>query len=511
MKYYLNYLKKEIFTRIFFHALYITAIAAMPYVIKQMIDNSGQGGTDSVIKWSMLFILCVIVGMGTQYVSQLTAWKVTTKFFRKIRSDLFNAIMLQKPADFFQQDGGAYSSQLINDIEACDEYLVYFCLVIESLISLLVYAVFVWLLDYRVAIMLYLVTGLTMFLPKVTGDRLSEKKNALLDITGIYTSKVLDLIGGYNLVNRQTYPRLSDKHKESLNQLEDKRYAFGAFKTFTNVFNGLVMYMIDITAFITLAYLLYKKSITVGIATATFSYLGSFTWPLRSVIDSLSYIKSVSGVTDRLCRFAQTYEEPQELTIDFQEKISLKDMVFENEGFTLGPLNMTFDKGKKYLLVGESGKGKSTLLNLIFGNIEPSEGQIIFDGQALSYRQLREIIFYSSQFLPVFAEDYQDNVSVFGAYQGGQVLQLPPVHGERVCHSGNCDQLSGGQKQMIKLQRALASDLPILLLDEPCSAMNAEIEDDLTRQILTSDKTIILISHNRKADYWDLFDRVIEL
>ncbi|MGF3066092.1 ATP-binding cassette domain-containing protein [Facklamia sp. P12955] len=90
-------------------------------------------------------------------------------------------------------------------------------------------------------------------------------------------------------------------------------------------------------------------------------------------------------------------------------------------------------------------------------------------------------------------------------------MSLPEKHKNKILKSDNCSQLSGGQKQMIKLQRAILSQMPILLMDEPFSAMNSELEIDLTKKLVQLDKTIILVSHNTNPDYLNLFDEVIYL
>ncbi|MGF3113988.1 ATP-binding cassette domain-containing protein [Facklamia sp. P12945] len=148
---------------------------------------------------------------------------------------------------------------------------------------------------------------------------------------------------------------------------------------------------------------------------------------------------------------------------------------------------------------------------MLFGNLQPLDGKILIDNRELSYRQLREIIFYNSQFSNVFSDNYANNVTLFDSFTIKEEISLPEKHKNKILKSDNCSQLSGGQKQMIKLQRAILSQMPILLMDEPFSAMNSELEIDLTKKLVQLDKTIILVSHNTNPDYLNLFDEVIYL
>ena len=75
----------------------------------------------------------------------------------------------------------------------------------------------------------------------------------------------------------------------------------------------------------------------------------------------------------------------------------------------------------------------------------------------------------------------------------------------------NCNELSGGEKQIVLIARALLSEKEILVLDEPFSATNKDLEERLTKELLNSGKTIIMATHNIKEEYLKMFDNVISL
>lgn len=84
MKRYFNVVKFEIFGRLLFHIIYMAAIAALPYIIKSMIDCGFKNGIYDVIKWTIIFVIAIILGMISQYISQLCSWKLDKKFYEKI-------------------------------------------------------------------------------------------------------------------------------------------------------------------------------------------------------------------------------------------------------------------------------------------------------------------------------------------------------------------------------------------------------------------------------------------
>ncbi len=153
-----------------------------------------------VVKWTSLFVGAIIIGMIAQYISQRSAWKLDEKFYKCIRRDYFNEIISKTSDEFEKKTIGQYSSELNNNIEGCEEYIEYCMEICESIIGLVVYAVYILMLDIRIAIIIYIAAIATLFLPRVTGKKLSNKKQTLLANTGEYTNKVMDLLKGFSFI-----------------------------------------------------------------------------------------------------------------------------------------------------------------------------------------------------------------------------------------------------------------------------------------------------------------------
>ncbi len=514
MKKYLYIARSEIFGRLFFHLIYIAAIAALPYIIKNMIDCGFEHGMRDVFMWIAVFVACIIIGVAAQYITQKTAWKLDKKLYEALRQDLFSAVIRKKPDRFRSREIGDYSSMLINDVSACGEYVENIMEICESVIGFVTYAVYILLLDIRIAIIIYAAAGVMMFLPKLTGKKLSLKKQTLLERTGIYTTRVLDLLRGYPMVSRDTYGNISNRHKQELEQMEEARYDYGKFKTFANTLNGSVMYVIDIAAFAIIAVLLFRGNITVGVATATIAYIQDFVFPLRTMIDSVSNVKSVTGAKDAIMEEVKEPELSEELPISFEKEIRLEQVCFSYKNFTLRDFSYVFEKGKHYAIVGESGKGKSTILNLITGNLTPDSGKILIDGREISYDLCSSLMFYVNQQSHVFMESFLDNTTVFGSFDEKKTCHdyIPEEKQGYMLQSSDCSNMSGGEKQLVSLIRAVMSERSVLILDEPFSALDKKTEWMVCEKLLEmKDKTILMITHNEQQEFLQLFDEVLLL
>lgn len=512
---YIKKITSKLFVRMLFHLIYIMAIAALPYIIKNMIDGDYSAGISAVAPHVVMFICMIAIGMLAQYITQKTAWCAECDFNTLVRTDLFRSIVEKPTLEFEKKTIGEYTSLLENDVSALAEYVEYCLEAIEYVVSLIIYAVFLFALDVKIAITVYCVTVATLFLPKLTANKLAEGKGKLLEETGRYISKTNDLLSGHLVVNTFTAKGMMQRHNRQLNEMEEGRYAYGKYKSFVNVFNGTMMYLIDISAFVVIAILLAKGQITAGIATATITYIREFSAPLRGVIDSLSAIKSVSGVKDKLLQEVSNPREPLGKIEGFQ-KIVFEHVTIVRGEFELQDFNQVFECGKKYAIIGESGSGKSTILQLLMKSIEPDAGRIAVDGKDIKAVDVATHMAYMNQDTHVFAESFLDNITVFESYHKERMQKwtgwISALRIEHIVDKHDCATASGGEKQLIAFLRSLMSEQKIFVLDEPFSATDKKRELIATNMLLEQkENTVIMVTHNTTQEFLAQFDEVLTM
>ena len=182
--------------------------------------------------------------------------------------------------------------------------------------------------------------------------------------------------------------------------------------------------------------------------------------------------------------------------------------------------------GERVGIIGRSGSGKSTLARLLMNFYTPSEGQILLDNldlRQLDVADLRHQIGYVAHDLPLLSGSLRDNLTLGARYVSDsrmlEVAELTGVTELARQHPQGFDRpvgergqlLSGGQRQAVLLARALLLDPPILLLDEPTSAMDNTSEDILRNRLQSwsQGKTLLLITH--RSSMLSLVDRLIVL
>lgn len=197
--------------------------------------------------------------------------------------------------------------------------------------------------------------------------------------------------------------------------------------------------------------------------------------------------------------------------LEFQKYIELKNVSFKyDEKYVLKNINVHIQRNEKVAFIGESGSGKSTIIDLIMGLHKPCEGEIFIDNTLLQYSNVkdwRSKIGYIPQDVYLFDGTVSENI-VFGREEDYEkvieVLKKANIYNFLMDKSGidtyvgeGGIALSGGQKQRIAIARALYDDPEILVLDEATSALDIETEESIMKEIynISKHKTLLIIAH----------------
>ncbi|GAB4147170.1 MAG: ABC transporter ATP-binding protein [Patescibacteria group bacterium] len=195
-----------------------------------------------------------------------------------------------------------------------------------------------------------------------------------------------------------------------------------------------------------------------------------------------------------------------------------------NPVHALGPVNLTIEQGDFVVIIGRSGSGKSTFLNLMAGLDKPSSGELIVQGKDISklnsgqlakYRASVGIVFQFYNLLPNL--NTVENVLI-GGWAGGMSTKMEEAKsllekfsmGNRL--QANVKTLSGGEKQRVAIARSLVGNPQILFCDEPTGALDTVNEDQVKNILVELNKqgmTIVMVTHN--PDFTSLASKVVEM
>ncbi|MEA3651663.1 peptidase domain-containing ABC transporter, partial [Acinetobacter baumannii] len=282
------------------------------------------------------------------------------------------------------------------------------------------------------------------------------------------------------------------------------------------------------------ATLVIEGEFTVGILMAFIAYKNQFGDRVTSLIDKYVEVRMLSLHGERLADIVLTDQEKTDNYLFVPEsselqktEIDVKSLRFrysEEESWIIHGINFNIPEGQSVAIVGSTGCGKTTLMNLLLGNLNPEHGEIKIGGQSiksLGSNRLRNFIAYVAQDDVLFAGSILENISFFDdsvqqdwveqcakmASVHDEIMAMPMGYQTLVGDMGNI--LSGGQKQRILLARALYRKPKILFLDEATSHLDIIKEKEINDMIKSLNITRIIIAH--RPETISSVDRIIAL
>ncbi|GHU42895.1 ABC transporter ATP-binding protein [Clostridia bacterium] len=518
VKKYINKVKHFIILQVILRLFGTLCLASVPLLSKRLFDLPKEE-----LKIELLPLIFILLGIYIaycflSYVEAICGWKVAINFEVNMKRDFLKAISRLRFKQFSQKNVGEYISLQANDITAIDsDYIIPFVDLINSLIMVVVYGTVLFVfLDFRIAIALILFSLFSVFMTKLTAKQLSQRRNGYSMQMGVYTSCIKDLLEGFKLINARTRENILVHHDKVLNETRNKRFYYGKFKALTLAFNGFLTYSISIAAFALAGYLMLTEKISVGTAVAALGYVECFVSPVLSILYDVNAIHSTKGIIKKVLALFETNADERDclpIVSEFKSTITLDNVCLSFENFAMKKFSFQFEKGKKYAIIGGNGSGKSTILGVIMKWVDMESGSVFVDGEEIRTIDLTDIVFCANQLEHIYSEEFIRNMTVFGSYSPLKGIafseKIQGNYSNAVKTADNCQNLSGGEKQLLSVLRMLCADTPICLMDEPFAAVDEQLKAFLQGEIMKmKDKTVIMITHDLSESLSD-FDEIL--
>ena len=297
-------------------------------------------------------------------------------------------------------------------------------------------------------------------------------------------------------------------------------------------FAQMLQQLVSVTTLVVGVYLLMDNQISMGAIIAASMLAGRAMAPFGQVAGLLmQYHNAKSGlasVEKHMQTQPERYDDAAFLhRAGFQGTIEFKNVSFTYPGqqqSVLSKVSFKIQAGEKVAFIGRVGSGKSTIQRLILGLHQPTDGAILIDGidmRQIDPAELRRAAGFVSQDVSLFYGTLKENIALGAPFADDQdviaaaeiagVTEFANRHprGFDMLIGERGESLSGGQRQAVGIARAVLNDSPILLLDEPSSAMDHQSEDILKARLrqFTTGKTVVLVTH--RTSLLELVDRLI--
>ncbi|MBC8525114.1 MAG: ABC transporter ATP-binding protein [Chlorobium phaeobacteroides] len=493
-----------------------------PYMTKLAIDDYiAKGNIKGLALISLILLFIILLDGLKQYAATYLTQLLGQKAVLNLRMDVFRHLQKLSVSFYDRNPAGRLITRATNDVEALNEMLSSgIVTIIGDIMQLLFIVILMFMIDTELTL---IVLSILPFMIYATMSFKSRVRKAFQDVRAHLAklnSFFQEHISGMSIV--QLFDR-GDKEYEKHVAI-NREYRDANIKTvfYFSVYYPLIELLSSTAAGLVIWYSglrMLEGDLTLGIVVSFVQYIWLFFRPLQHLSDRFNILQTALASSDRIFRLLDEKDivkEPENPVNpgSFRDEIAFTNVwsAYSADNWILKDISFSVKRGEKIAIVGATGSGKTTIINLLSKLYTYQKGSVTLDGAELSRipeRTLRKIVGVVMQDVFLFSGTIKENLSfgkpdvsdeeIYHAVKtvGAErfIEKLPEGYNYRVNENGSG--LSAGQKQLIAFVRALLYNPEILVLDEATSSVDTETEQliETATANLMENRTSIIIAH----------------
>ena len=525
MKFLLPYWRKGIIPVVF---LLISTIISFVYPLfpRWAIDNVVmQQRHDKLLYIAIIFLGLIILQRVFLYLNEVTFFKFQKKCILDIQQKLLSKIFFY-PMDFFDKNHSGYLMGRIRGDVTGLSYIFSqgLVLVVMDFIKFIGVIIIIFILNVKLS--LIILTILPVIVIKIINSQkdIKEINKHIIEENARLEESLSDTLQGIEVL------KSFSKEKEGIERTGSALKKYQKFEIKRTIilskYNNIVDFIVHVGEVLFLYFgvqEIVSGKLTIGSYIAFSGYLIFLYSPIKNISQLFVFMDFARRSYFRIKElFDILPEDSGEQIIDEIKLIEIKDIYFDydKKDNLIKGLTYKFNKGKKYVLTGVSGKGKSTLIKILLGLYRPKKGAVFYNDTNLkdiNIKRLREKVGYISQNIFLFNKSLRENIvfdnNIISDKEIFQILKICELdqkinqlkEGLNTIVSEKGANFSGGERQKIALSRALIKKPDLIILDEGTSNIDSVTENKILKTIEENfkDRIIIRITHrNIQKEGW---------
>lgn len=513
------------YKRLFYSAVFITLLLSAlaigrPLLIKKILDDYiANKNVDMLTLFSGILLCLLIMEALSQFVNTMLTSTLGQNIIKDIRDKLFKHILTFKNSYFDTTPVGTLVTRAVSDVEAlADVFSQGFIVIMSDMLSLVVFLCAMFYVNWQLTLVVLLTIPMLFAATKFFQKGVKSTFNQVRNVVAALNTFVQEHIQGMQVVqlyNREEteyekFVAINQKHKEA--NIKSIWY-YSIFFPVLEILSSLSIALVILYSGIKPNFI----HVTAGDITFFIMLTSMMFRPIRMMADRINTLQMGMVAAERVFKLIDSSEEIKnngQLKQHLSGKVEFRNvwLAYSNENYVLKNISFCVKPGECIAVVGATGAGKTTIINLLGRFYDVSKGEILFDDipqQKFELGFLRRQIGIVLQDVFLFSDSIRNNISLYnesitneeietaakfiGAHNF--IMQLPGNYDFNVKERGNM--LSAGQRQMIAFLRAYVHKPAILVLDEATSSIDTETEQliQTATEKITQNRTSFIIAH----------------
>ena len=494
-----------------------------PVLFGRAIDSLigiNQVDFNALIVQLMIIVGVIVVCVLVQWLLGQFTNKITYSITNDLRDKVFEKLHLLPLKYIDSHPHGDIIGRVINDIDLIGNGLLQsFTSLFTGVVTIIGTIIIMCLINLSIAIVVIVLTPLSLLVASIIVKRTHVYFKEQLEIRGEMNGYIEEMIGNQRLIKAFNYEKTNEKRFQEINQRMHvsgvKSQFYGALiNPTTRIVNSLVYGAVGVFGAISVL----NGHFTVGLLSSFLTYANQYTKPFNEISSVMTEMQTALAASQRVFNLLDEQNEsfvvnPQ-IVNDIQGKVTLKDVCFSYEPNVslIKDLNLKVKSGQTVAIVGKTGCGKTTLINLLMRFYDQNNGIITIDDVdtlKINRDYLRKLYGMVLQESWIFKGTIKENIAygksdaddeeIIAAAKKARVhkfiMKLPDGYETMIEEDGG--NLSQGQKQLICIARIMLTKPPMLILDEATSSIDTRTELQIQEafDIMMEGRTTFIVAH----------------
>ena len=507
-------MKKNIILSFIFSIIEVISKTIIPIITGLIIDSLLENKFTNILNLILINVLLIIIASIYNYLLNVSAKMAAIEYSNEIKEKALKRLLKLKINIIEKYKSGLLASKIVNDVNNIHHGLITFLThFIPGIVTLILTLIIMFFINFKITLIIFLITPISVFITIY----IAKQNKKLADISNKeyneMTSYIKEQIELKKYINVE---KLENQKEQKINNLSEKYMKDESIALFyasisnptTRLINGIITIIVVLYS----SFEIMNGNMTIGIFSTFLIYANRYAKPLNEI----------SQVINRLTISLTSYDSIKELiNEEIEEFINNNDEIigsieFKNVSFSynndkeiLKNINFKINNGEKIAIVGPTGSGKTTIIQLLLKFYNINSGSILIDGKNindintnilrdnikvvlqdahLNNENIKDVLKYSNDVSDMEIKDLLKRINIKPNFLGMN---------DKLENITSIDNLSNGQKQIISMIRAMLSNPKIVILDEATSDVDSLTEKNIESSIneLTKGKTSIIIAH----------------